>query len=113
MKTYRDTTRTWKIINCAKDGARMTKEASAISESSCRTAQGKLFIALAKELARGKGYLIATPNELMSRFPRLFTDWQKRVHAGCPDNDRKFIWGIEAWKKFGSKKYDVGFCPVG
>lgn len=112
MKTYRDTTRTWKIIDCAKDGARMTNETSAISESSCRTQQGRLFVTLAKELAKGKGYLIATPNELMAKFPDLFTDFERRVHAACPDNDRKFIWGIEAYRRFGNKKFDVCFCPV-
>ena len=113
MKTYRDTTRTWTVINCAKDGARMTREASAISESSCRTKKDKLFLAVARKLSIGRGYLIATPNELMKRFPDSFSESEKHVHATCPDNDRKFIWGIEAFRTFGSRKFHFGFCPIG
>lgn len=90
----------------------MTRAASEISESHCRTKRDKLFLGLAKALSQGKGYLIATPAELVARFPYLFTEIRKRAELNGPDADRKFIWGIDASRPLGCKKFEFSFIPI-
>ena len=62
---------------------------------------------VARSLAAGKGYIIATPAELHAAYPDLAPP------ASGPDTNRVFIWAIGTSLRLTSRdKYDLHFVTI-
>jgi len=92
---------------CAAWAARMTKDAAAVKAWRLTNKKDRAAHAAAVELAAGRGYLIATPRELYTRYEfsrPLF--WES-----SPDVDKKMLWGIH-WMPERNGRRSLSFVPV-
>ena len=73
----------------------VTKESASVPDCFCTDTKKTAFRNLAQLLAKDKGYIIATPSELVARYPELYTAMQKRIIASeSRKTTPKSVWAI-------------------
>lgn len=95
-------------INLCK---KLTKEASLVPDSKLRRVKDKENKKKAKELAKGKGYIIATFKEMGYSNPMKTAKYGSRNQI---EDNRKYIWCYQASTNFrlSRPKVEISLIPV-
>lgn len=88
------------------NGAKLlTARVANLKDYQVRNKRLRAFRELARELMAGKGYIIASANEMNDRFGQ-FIDEPITMAEG---NDKKYVWALH---KFITRKTVIGFLAV-
>lgn len=88
--------------------ARMTKRAAGVEDWRLATKADRGLKVLALELAKSKGYIIATPQEIAERYSTLVPKW----FVGAVTNTNKMIWGVNASVTRRNGRVSLSFAAV-
>lgn len=95
-------TTTFSLKNSINGAKYLTARVANLKDYKVRTKRLRALRELARELTTGKGYIIATCNELNQRYGYLMTD-----SMSTEDNDKKHVWHLNYLKPYYSDRPKV------
>lgn len=79
-----------KRIEVAK---KMTARSAALKDYKVRSKKKREMREIARNLTAGKGYIIASPEEMEKRYPKYFKDWAVENKKMVFSIDWNIVWG--------------------